>query len=419
MAAAGPGRITQRARRVAPGVRLIRRVHRRGPKRVFALEVDLTRRRMDVGLGRGRLLGVERTRRMARRHGALAAVNGDFSLPGGRPAHVFARNGDLKQSSFNSGPNFAVVRGGRRVFMRAPATTITIREPSGDRWSLGRWNFGPPVHAEAGVFSPAGADLEPPPPGACAARLAPAGPRRWAPGLDGLERDHEVRVAGCFREPLPRHGNPVVAARPGSSEALLIRSLPRGSVVSLGWSVGFPRVMDTVGGYPTLVSGARVVAKPCSQSLCLRHPRTAVAVKKNGRLLLVVVDGRRKGWSVGMTLVELARELRRMGARRAMNLDGGGSSTMVLRGRLVNRPSGGSERPVSSAVLVLRGGDRAEIEPEPPSQVGAAAVQRSGPWLLDPGSTGGFLEAVAEGAFGPATPLPPDLREALRAFRAG
>jgi exopolysaccharide biosynthesis protein len=71
-------------------------------------------------------------------------------------------------------------------------------------------------------------------------------------------------------------------------------------------------------------------------------------------VLYVVVDGRQPGWSSGMTLVAFARLFRRLGAARALNFDGGASSTMVVRGRVVNRPSEGSLRAVESAMLVVQ-----------------------------------------------------------------
>ena len=74
----------------------------------------------------------------------------------------------------------------------------------------------------------------------------------------------------------------------------------------------------------------------------------------DGSLLLVTVDGRRAGWSAGVTLPEAARLMRSLGARDALNLDGGGSTAMTVRGRVVNRPSdAGGERPVSDALVVL------------------------------------------------------------------
>ena len=81
-----------------------------------------------------------------------------------------------------------------------------------------------------------------------------------------------------------------------------------------------------------------------------RHPRTAVGISQDGRyLILMVIDGRRKGYSGGVADAETAEWLRKLGAWEGLNLDGGGSTTMVIQGRdgkpaVVNRPSGGAER---------------------------------------------------------------------------
>ena len=89
-----------------------------------------------------------------------------------------------------------------------------------------------------------------------------------------------------------------------------------------------------------------------------REPRTAVGINKNGRFLyLVVVDGRQPFYSEGATLADLAQVLIRHGAHLAMNLDGGGSSTMVMQGEdnqplVLNSPIDnylpGRERPVAN-----------------------------------------------------------------------
>jgi hypothetical protein len=85
-----------------------------------------------------------------------------------------------------------------------------------------------------------------------------------------------------------------------------------------------------------------------------RHPRTAVARDRAGRVLFVTVDGRQPGVSVGMTLEELARLLLEFDAAEAINLDGGGSTTMVIDGKVVNSPSDREgERPVSDAILIM------------------------------------------------------------------
>jgi hypothetical protein len=86
----------------------------------------------------------------------------------------------------------------------------------------------------------------------------------------------------------------------------------------------------------------------------------------DGRVVLVVVDGRQPGYSAGMTNFELAQTMVRLGAVTAMGLDGGGSSTMAFDGTLLNRPSsGGREAEVSEGVFVLYEGAYAAPPKEP------------------------------------------------------
>jgi Phosphodiester glycosidase len=105
------------------------------------------------------------------------------------------------------------------------------------------------------------------------------------------------------------------------------------------------RVGEAVSGQPLLVRGGRVdvTSLDAFDSANLRHPRSSVGVSRNGKkVVLIVVDGR-QGHSHGMTLYELARMFVELGADRALNLDGGGSSAMFVAeaGGIVNSPSGG------------------------------------------------------------------------------
>ncbi|MES2151287.1 MAG: phosphodiester glycosidase family protein [Pseudomonadota bacterium] len=84
-----------------------------------------------------------------------------------------------------------------------------------------------------------------------------------------------------------------------------------------------------------------------------RNPRTALGIKDDGTILLVTVDGHRHDSSVGLTIDELRKVLKALGARDAANLDGGGSTTLVLAGRLVNQPSDlAGERSVGDTILI-------------------------------------------------------------------
>lgn len=84
-----------------------------------------------------------------------------------------------------------------------------------------------------------------------------------------------------------------------------------------------------------------------------RHPRTLAGVTRNGKLVIAVVDGRAPGSTIGASFFEAAELMRWLGARDAINLDGGGSTTMVIGDKVVNRPSDGVERGVGDALLII------------------------------------------------------------------
>ncbi|MEO8574669.1 MAG: phosphodiester glycosidase family protein [Pyrinomonadaceae bacterium] len=115
---------------------------------------------------------------------------------------------------------------------------------------------------------------------------------------------------------------------------------------------------DVTNGVPQLIKNGKIditwEQEKASKSFAeMRHPRTAVAKLKDGKFLMIAVDGRQPGVSVGMTLQELAEYLLSLGATDAMNLDGGGSTTMYVDGKVVNTPSDKEgERKVSDAILV-------------------------------------------------------------------
>lgn len=113
---------------------------------------------------------------------------------------------------------------------------------------------------------------------------------------------------------------------------------------------------SALGGGPVIVrngvgiSGAEEEFTP--SQLHPRHPRTAVGQREDGRILFVAIDGRQAG-SVGVNVPELADVMVKLGAVTAMALDAGGSTTIAADGRVLNRPSGGSERPVGNALLLM------------------------------------------------------------------
>ena len=87
----------------------------------------------------------------------------------------------------------------------------------------------------------------------------------------------------------------------------------------------------------------------------LRDSRGTPVPLARGQVLLVAVDGRQVGHSLGLSILEAAQVMQALGAASAMNLDGGGSTTIVLEGQVLNRPSDPSgERADGDAILVTR-----------------------------------------------------------------
>lgn len=118
------------------------------------------------------------------------------------------------------------------------------------------------------------------------------------------------------------------------------------------------RLRWAVGGGPWLLRDGEPYVNAVSEGIsedisAKRHPRTAAGIDASGRLLLVTVDGRRSS-AAGMTLAELAAYMKSIGAVNAINLDGGGSTTMALyNGRLANIPSDDPTRPVANGILLF------------------------------------------------------------------
>jgi hypothetical protein len=143
-----------------------------------------------------------------------------------------------------------------------------------------------------------------------------------------------------------------------------------------------PRATDSIGGSPILVrDGRRWFGDEDRELYRLRHPRTIAGWNSAGDLLLVTVDGRQPGYSLGMTMVEAAQLMIDLGADEAINLDGGGSTTFVVGGSVVNRPSDRMVRrgDESEVVAIARSSDEVIGSVERPVAVALA--------LVGPGST--------------------------------
>lgn len=420
-------------RQIAPGVFLTRITDPKGPWRIRYVTIDLNAAStIDVALAQDRLPGLETTSSMARRHGAIVAINGDYAADSGRPVFAFAEDGHLAQTALMWGRNFSTDLTETRTFYgHPPAFSSWAHELDVDEtYPVNIVNDGVPRLHQLARYTPVGAYEERPPYKACNARLLPTGDPRRRPDSSGIETSHVVDKVVCQRSLYPKGGS-VLSARMGGRYSFQIGAMTPGEIVRLGWTLGWPNVVDTIGGNPTLIENGEIMSSNVNGSggFFARHPRTAVASTGDGKLIFFVVDGRRKRYSVGMTLAQEARFLRSRGAEWALNLDGGGSTTMWVKGRLVNRPSSDYERGVSSALLLLPGadpgerwdeteGDPATPEPAPvPSFLGDGLSLEPAWWgreiARDPASTGGMLSALGRTRW-----VAPGLASILESFRA-
>jgi hypothetical protein len=150
----------------------------------------------------------------------------------------------------------------------------------------------------------------------------------------------------------------VLVAR-GSQSDYAAAEAPLGSTVAfrLPLTPSWAGVTDALGGGPVIVRAGKAVFRAnelfSTDQLASRTPRSAVGQLADGRVVLVAVDGRAPGYSVGASNFELALALQQLGCVTASALDGGNSTALAFEGALLNRPSDpAGERDISEALLV-------------------------------------------------------------------
>ena len=152
--------------------------------------------------------------------------------------------------------------------------------------------------------------------------------------------------------------SPPVRLGPGDCVLAITRD-NRAVITRSGTDFNVADYWTAVAGTGIIVTAGRNVAAQNDTGGDKSHPRTAVGLDETGhRLFLLVIDGRRRGRSEGATLSELADWLLRIGAREGLNLDGGGSTTLVLeedgRPLVRNEPAGGGWLPLLGGTALAR-----------------------------------------------------------------
>ena len=327
---------------LAPGVRYTAFTQHdaRGPVRAHLISVDLDQKgvALDV-VNPGKVASTATVKTLARKRGAVAAVNGDFFDIGrsGAPLGVTRspRRGLLNARASGWNQAFYLTRKGRPQFGDVPLIGEIKQRPQADVTNL---NSHLVLPGGIGIYT----DRWGSSPGYSVTQGQTKNVRQVV-----VRGGRVVSNRGKLTPGRKIDGLVLVGRGEGAKQ---LRKLRNGAA-RVTWQLkGRPRLVVT--GSKLLVDDGKVAVTDDAEM----HPRTAVGIDRDtGEVLLLVVDGRSAS-SRGYTMLELARLMVDLGADEALNLDGGGSSTMLgKRGkgyRALNDPSDGRLRQVANALTV-------------------------------------------------------------------
>jgi len=349
---------------VGPGVTYYHEFRAAGPWHFHVLEIDLKNPWLTFQTVKANnlLSGNERTSAMASRndyegHRVIGAINGDFYATGGIPINAQVSQGVILRRP-NEGTNIQNLVFGTAIDNTPFAGVVTF---SGQ------------------VF--AGADSSAQIDGVNEAREtdeltifnkyfgSSTGTNYWGTEVttqylnDPIINDtiillitakDSIMATGHGSNVIPPNG--LVLSGHGTSAGFLNRNCFIGDTLKIVMKLlPFSQpTKEVIGGGPRMLTNG--IKDIPSTTFCTdRHPRTAIGFNQDStKLYFVVVDGRQTGYSVGMSLFEMADYMLEWGIFQAMNLDGGGSTTMVVRNSVKNSPSDtGGERAVANALLLI------------------------------------------------------------------
>jgi len=327
-----------------------------GPWFINVLRIDLQRARLKIVHALDEGVGLETVSSMAARYGAPAATNGGYFRTAGtyrgESIGLLILDRRLISEPYNERAEFGLIDTGDKTEVIFGHLKFT-----------GEISVGLTKHSVQGLNRPLSPDE--------LIIFTPKFHRTTLTNPEGIEvvvRRNRVAAVRDLKgsSEIPAAGYVISAV--GSAREWVKTHVRKGARVNFAWrlnsietgaDIDWTRAYSMLGGGPQLIKAGKVAITDKQEKMAPgfatdRHPRTAIAKLESGRLLLVTVDGRQPGVSAGMTLEMLAELLLEFDAAEAMNLDGGGSTTMIIRNKVVNRPSDQTgERPVSDAILIF------------------------------------------------------------------
>lgn len=320
---------------LAPGV--VHKCHR-GPLNINIIDTDLSNKNIEVKpvLAGNTLNVLDEVRDQAHKVNAIAAVNANYFKKDGTPLGTLVLDGEWVAGPLYDRVSFGLTESGQCFVDRANLHG-TIETSNPEVSSLWVNNINQPRRSGCKLI---------------------AYTRRWGSEV-------KMAYAGCLvavdsggrvvDKTSQRIGVPYGGFVLSDKKASIINKLKRGDLVFLEWHhrpQNWSDVIQAVSGGPALIKNGKLYVDLKDENFRKAwtsssiHARTALGVTKNHHLILATVEGPHTLW-------DLAKMLQKMGCVEAMNLDGGGSTTMVVRGNIVTRNKNTFQRRVAASLAVL------------------------------------------------------------------
>ena len=177
--------------------------------------------------------------------------------------------------------------------------------------------------------------------------MAPIAPKN---GANAVIDEGKVTLMSANPVTIPKNGFVIS----GPKEKIYSLSRQENLILNVQATENFAYVDHIIGGGPYLIKNGEIYIDYNDeklQAITGANPRSAIGYNKEGEFIMVTVDGREKT-SVGMTLTQLAKYMKSIGCQNAINLDGGGSSVLYVKGQIKNSPANSGGIPISNALVI-------------------------------------------------------------------
>ncbi|MGR3765721.1 phosphodiester glycosidase family protein [Rossellomorea sp. NS-SX7] len=355
-----------------------------GPWKIDVLEIDPSTFEGELTnvLANDEITGRETVSSMAERNQALAGMNGGYFVVGptdgvpGDPAGISVVNGQLVSEAI--GERTSLLLSGNEAKIAETSTTSHVKTKNGEKAVIDGINRKPGLIRSCGGIDDTETN-QPKHDVTCTdseeiieynAYFGDATPK--GEGFEVvLNASGEVVETYSQRgHNIPESG--IVLSATGDRAEWLKHNVSKGETLTItqnitadGKQMKTSSNLDIIGGAPQLLDEGKIDIQAKEEGFAwsndfyyhfaqYRHPRSFAGIKENGNILLVTVEGRNPEESIGVSFLESAQILQSLGAIKGLNLDGGGSSAMVVDDKLVNQPSDlTGERPVSDGIFIL------------------------------------------------------------------